>query len=101
MPNHDCVDTTLKYFRLAKPVKGGGGWGGGGGGGMGDKPNPGSQDNEHSSIDDVIITFVKKSSEPMIINLIAKVNDAMQETSPVLSAFNLFNLETTFKDVLS
>ena len=56
-----------------------------------------SRDNEHS-IDDTIIEFVRKTGEPMITNLIAEVNDAMQETSPVLSAFDLFNPDAVFKD---
>ena len=37
----------------------------------------------------------------MITNLIVKVNDAMQEASPVLPAFNLLNPNAVFKDVKS
>ena len=60
-----------------------------------------SQDNKLSSIDNVIIAFVRKTSEPMITNIIATVNGTVQETSPVLSAFNLFNPDAVFKDVKS
>ena len=56
-----------------------------------------SRDNEHS-IDDTIIEFVRKTGEPIITNLIVEVNDTMQETSPVLSAFDLFNPGAVFKD---
>ena len=37
----------------------------------------------------------------MITNIVAKVNGTVQETSPVLSAFNLFNPDAVFKDVKS
>ena len=60
-----------------------------------------SQDNKLSSIDNVIIAFVRKTSEPMITNIIATVNGTVQETSPVLSAFNLFNPDAVFKDIKS
>ena len=91
LPNHDSVDTTLKYFNLAKSYlefsKES----------MSLSKELKSRDNEHS-IDDTIIEFVRKTGEPMITNLIAEVNDAMQETSPVLSAFDLFNPDAVFKD---
>ena len=91
LPNHDSVDTTLKYFNLAKSylefLKES----------MSLSKELKSRDNKHS-IDDTIIKFVRKTGEPMITNLIAEVNDAMQETSPVLSAFNLFNPDALFKD---
>lgn len=70
LPNHDCVDTTLKYFKLAKPYllfsKAA----------MSLSKEFRSWDNKHSSINDEIIAFVRKTSEPMITNLIAEVNDA-------------------------
>ena len=91
LPNHDRVDTTLKYFNLAKSYlefsKES----------MSLSRELKSQDNEHS-IDDTIIEFVRKTGEPMITSLIAEVNDAMQETSPVLSAFDHFNPDAVFKD---
>ena len=91
LPNHDSVDTTLKYFNLAKSYlefsKES----------MSLSKELKSRDNEHS-IDDTIIEFVRKTGESMITNLIAEVNDAMQETSPVLSAFDLFNPDVVFKD---
>lgn len=37
----------------------------------------------------------------MITNIVAKVNGTVQETSPVLSAFNLFNPDAVFKDIKS
>ena len=91
LPNHDSVDTTLKYFNLAKSYlefsKES----------MSPSKELKSPDNEHP-VDDTIIGFARKTGEPMITNLIAEVNDAMQETSPVLPAFDLFNPDAVFKD---
>ena len=53
-----------------------------------------SRDNKHSSFNDVV------TGEPMITNLIAEVNHAVQETSPALSVY-VFNPDAVPRDVKS
>ena len=59
-----------------------------------------SRDNKHSSFNDVVVAFVRKTGEPMITNLIAEVNHAVQETSPALSVY-VFNPDAVPRDVKS
>ena len=92
LSNHSSVDTTLEYFKLAKRyvlfLEEA----------MSLARELRSRDNEHNSVNDIISTFTT-TSQPVITSLIAKVKDAMHETSPVLSQFDLFNPDAVFKDV--
>ena len=93
LSNHSSVDTTLRYFKLAKSyvliLEEA----------MSLSRELRSHDNEHNSVNDIISTFITTTGQPVITSLIAEVKDAMHETSPVLSAFNLFNPDAVFKDV--
>ena len=92
LPNHENIDTTLKYFKLAKSYL------------------LYSQEamslgrvlrsctSNNDSVKNIISLVITTRGQPMTTSLIAEINDAMEETSPVLSSFNLFNPEAIYKD---
>ena len=51
----------------------------------------------NDSIENISL-FITTTGQPMTTSLIAEINDAMEETSPVSSSFDLFNPETIYKD---
>ena len=90
LPNHGLIDTNLKYFKfaseylqeeatsLARELR--------------------SWDTEFASADGKIDQFIGSTGIWMITDLIAEITDVMEETSPVLSAFDLFNPDVICKD---
>ena len=91
LSNHSSVDTTLKYFKLAKSyvlfLEEA----------MSLARELRSHDNEHNSANDIISAFITKTDQPVITSLIAEIMDAIHETSSVLSAFDLFNPDVVSK----
>ena len=92
LPNHKNIDTTLKYFKLAKSYllysqEA-----------MSLGRDLRSCTGNNDSVKNIISLFITTTGQPMTTSLIAEINNAMEETSPVLSLFNLFNTEATYKD---
>ena len=56
-----------------------------------------SRDDQHSPTDQTIIRFITEVGEPLVKDLIIEIEDAMKETSPVLSGFDLFNPDAVDK----
>ena len=56
------------------------------------------RDTEFASVDGKINQFIGSTGMRMITDLIAEITDAMEERSPVLSAFDLFNPDAIYKD---
>ena len=92
LPNHENIDTTLKYFKLAKSYllysqEA-----------MSLGRDLRSRAGNNDSVENIISLFITTTGQPMTTSLIAEINDAMEETSPVLSSFDLFNPEAIYKD---
>ena len=85
LPNYDAVDVRLRYFQLAsdllrfseitssmaKSLR--------------------SRVEHHLLHDQCINKFIAQVGDPLITDLTVEIEDAMKETSPNLSGFNLFN----------
>ena len=56
-----------------------------------------SRDDQHSPADQTIIRFITEVGKPLVKDLIIEIEDAMKETSPVLSGFDLFNPDAVDK----
>ena len=84
---HDSVDTDLKYFRQAKDLlvfsKDATS--------LGRELRSSERINVDTDIPEKINGFITTVAAPMIDHLIKEITDAMKETSPVLTAFDLFN----------
>ena len=87
--NHDAIDVNLRYFYLANDLL---------------KFSEisilkakRSRDNQYSPTDQTIIRFITEVGEPLVKDLIIEIEDAMKETSPVLSGFDLFNPDAVDK----
>ena len=92
LPNHSSININLKCFKftseylqysqevmsLARELQ--------------------SRDTEFASINGKINQFIGSMGMQMITGLIAEITDTMEETSPVLLAFDLFNPDAIFKD---
>ena len=92
LPNHENIDTTLKYFKLAKSYllysqEA-----------MSLGRDLRSRAGNNDSVENIISLFITLTGQPMTTSLIAEINDAMEETSPALSSFDLFNPEVIYKD---
>ena len=92
LPNHENSDTTLKYFKLAKSnllysQEA-----------MSLGRDLRSRAGNNDFVENIISLFITRTGQPMTTSLIAEINDAMEETSPVLSSFDLFNPVAIYKD---
>ena len=92
LPNHKNIDKTLKFFKLAKSYllysqEA-----------MSLGRDLRSRTGNNDSVENIISLFITTTGQPMTTSLIAEINDAMEETSPVLSSFDLFNPEAIYKD---
>ena len=92
LPNHENTDTTLKYFKLAKSYllysqEA-----------MSLGRDLRSRASNNDFVENIISLFITTTGQPMTTSPIAEINDAMEETSPVLSSFDLFNSEVIHKD---
>ena len=89
--NHDAMDVNLQYFYLANDllkfseIS------------MSKAKSLRSRDNQHSPTDQTIIRFITEVGEPLVKDLIIEIEDAMKETSPVLSGFDMFNPDVVDK----
>ena len=89
--NHDAIDVNLQYFYLANDllkfseIS------------MSKAKSLRSRDDQHSPTDQTIIRFITEVGEPLVKDLIIEIEDAMKETSPVLSGFDLFNPDAVDK----
>ena len=52
-----------------------------------------------TSVNDQIAKFVTNIGKPLVADLVLEINDAMKETSPVLTAFDLFNPDSLDKSL--
>ena len=90
LQNHDAIDVNL-YFYLANDllkfseIS------------MSKAKSLRSRDDQHSPTDQTIIRFITEVGEPFVKDLIIEIEDAMKETSPVLSGFDLFNPDAVDK----
>ena len=91
LPNYDAVDVSLKYFQLASDLL--------------KFPEITSSKvkslrltvEHHLPNDQCINKFTAQVGDPLMTDLIVETEDAMKETSPVLSGFDLFNSEALDK----
>ena len=96
LPHHDAVDTKLKYFKLAneyltfaaKSTD------------LGRSTRSNSSSNELST-EEKINKFIEKVGQPLTQGLIEEITGAMEETSPVLAGFDLFNPDCFDKSTIA
>ena len=91
IPNYDAVDISFRCFQLASDL-------------LKFSKITSSKVKSHRSRvehrlpnDQCINKFIAQVGYPLITDLIVEIEDAMKETSPVLSGFDLFNPETLDK----
>ena len=93
LPNHGSLDTDLKYFKQANDLLGFSAEAMS----LARHTRGAAVVQSDADIEDHISHFLSTIGKPLVNDLMTEIEKAMDETSPVLSAFDLFNAESLDK----